>query len=114
MSNFEVTGIHSGRYQNNYTQSEVNSFTAEFNEVTQSFAECMAQGLHPSDAKVQELVKQHFDFISKFWTANKKAYLSLSMNYVLPSPYKDTYEAVASGLGKYHFDAIQIWAERNL
>jgi hypothetical protein len=52
--------------------------------------------------------------VSKFWTPTKEAYKSLAMSYILPSPYKDTYEAVAKGLGKYHYDAILIWAEKNL
>jgi hypothetical protein len=36
------------------------------------------------------------------------------MGYILPSPYRDAYESVAVGLGKYHYDAIIIWADKNL
>jgi hypothetical protein len=52
--------------------------------------------------------------VSKFWAPTKETYKSLAMSYILPSPYKDSYDAVAPGLGKYHYDAIQIWAEQNL
>ncbi|NDA96194.1 MAG: TipAS antibiotic-recognition domain-containing protein, partial [Actinobacteria bacterium] len=27
---------------------------------------------------------------------------------------RDSYEEVATGLGKYHYDAICIWADKNL
>lgn len=106
--------MHAGQYQNNYSEQETNQFTIEFNEVTKSFAQVMAEGINPAEGKVQELVKKHYEFVSKFWTPTKEAYKSLAMSYILPSPYKDTYESVAKGLGKYHYDAIMIWAEKNL
>lgn len=114
MTNLEPLGMHAGQYQNNYSEQETNQFTIEFNEVTKSFAQVMAEGINPAEDKVQELVKKHYEFVSKFWTPTKEAYKSLAMSYILPSPYKDTYESVAKGLGKYHYDAIMIWAEKNL
>ena len=113
MSN-DPLGIHAGQYQNNFTEQENNQFTLEFSEITKSFAEAMNEGVNPAEDRVQELVKKHYAFVSKFWTPTKEAYKSLAMSYILPSPYKDTYEAVAKGLGKYHYDAILIWAEKNL
>ena len=47
-------------------------------------------------------------------TPTKDAYKSLAMSYVLPTPYRESYEGVAEGLGKYHYDAICIWADKNL
>lgn len=111
MNQFKSLGIHANQYQGKYSESETNQFTVEFSEITKGFAECMAEGINPAEDRVQELVKKHFDFISKFWTPTKDAYKSLAMSYILPSPYKDSYEAVAVGLGKYHYDAIMIWVE---
>lgn len=114
MTSSESLGFHAGQYQNNYSEQETNQFTIEFGEVTKSFAEAMAEGINPAEDRVQELVKKHYEFVSRFWTPSKEAYKSLAMSYILPSPYKDTYEGVAKGLGKYHYDAIMIWAEKNL
>jgi hypothetical protein len=36
------------------------------------------------------------------------------MGYILTTPYQESYEAVAKGLGKYHYDAIVIYADKNL
>jgi hypothetical protein len=36
------------------------------------------------------------------------------MNYILPTQYKDSYEEVEGGLGKYTYDAVVIWANHNL
>jgi len=114
VNNTDPLGIHAGQYQNNYTEAETKQFTVEFGEITTSFAEAMHEGINPADPKVQELVNRHYAFVSKFWKPTKEAYKSLAMSYILPSPYKDSYESVAVGLGKYHYDAILIWAEKNL
>lgn len=107
-------GIHSEQYQNSYSKEEEQKFTQVFSELTSEFAAKLAEGVHASDESVQELVKRHYDFILQFWTPNKEAYKSLAMTYILPSPYRDSYEEVAKGLGKYHYDAVCIWAEKNL
>jgi hypothetical protein len=114
MNQSDPLGMHSGLYQNNYTQSENNQFTLEFSEITKGFVEALSEGLEPASDQVQELVRKHYEFCSKFWTPNKEAYQSLAMSYILPTPYRDTYEAEAKGLGKYHYDAIVIWSEKNL
>ena len=107
-------GIHSEQYQNNYSKEEEQKFTQVFGDLTSEFAAKMAEGVHASDESVQELVKQHYDFVLQFWTPNKEAYKSLAMTYILPSQYRDSYEEIAKGLGKYHYDAVCIWADKNL
>ncbi len=107
-------GIHSERYANNYSKEENQKFTQVFGELTLKFAEKMKAEVAPSDIEVQELVKQHYEFCLQFWTPTKEAYKSLAASYILPSDYRDSYEEVATGLGNYHYDAICIWADKNL
>jgi hypothetical protein len=107
-------GIHTEQFQNNYSEEENQQFTKIFGQITQEFANQMKAGITVSDEKVQELVKRHYEFCLRFWQPSKEAYKSLAMSYILPSPYRDSYEAVAVGLGKYHYDAICIWADQNL
>lgn len=107
-------GIHSEQFQNNFSQEENQNFTAVFGELTREFADQMQAGVLPSDEKVQALVKGHYEFCLQFWKPTREAYKSLAMMYILPSPYRDSYEEVAEGLGKYHYDAISIWADKNL
>lgn len=107
-------GIHSDQYQNQHSKEVQQKYIQIFSELTADFASKMAEGIPADDKRVKSLVKQHFDFILQFWTPNKDAYKSLAMTYLLPSPYRDHYEEVADGLGKFHYDAICIWADRNL
>lgn len=107
-------GYHSSQFQNNFTKEENQKFTQAFGELTRRFADAMKNQLPASDDSVQALVKEHYDFCAQFWKPTKEAYKSLAMSYVLPSPYRDSYESVAEGLGKYHYDALVIWADENL
>ena len=107
-------GIYSEQYQNSHSKAEVQKFTQVFSELTSEFAAKMAEGVHASDERVQELVKRHYEFTLQFWTPDKEAYKSLAMTYILPSQYRDSYEEIAKGLGKYHYDAVCIWADKNL
>jgi hypothetical protein len=107
-------GHHSGQYVNNFSEAENKQFSVAFDEITQGFNVAMEQGLATSDEAVQDLVKRHYEFCLQFWKPNRESYKSLAMSYILPSPYQESYEAIAKGLGKYHYDAIVLFADENL
>lgn len=105
---------HASLYNQKQTKEENQKFTQEFGGLTERFAKAMSDGLSAESSEVQALVKEHYEFCLRFWKPNREAYKSLAMSYVLPSPYRDSYESVAVGLGKYHYDAIIYWADQNL
>ena len=107
-------GMHAGQYRNEYSEAENKSFAEQFGSITTAMAEAMANGVAVSDEQVQQLIRQHYDFCLQFWTPTREAYKSLAMSFILPSEYRDSYESVATGLGKYHYDAIVVWADANL
>lgn len=106
--------IQAGQYANNYTEQENQQFTAEFGAISDAFAAAMAQGLARDAEQVQQTVAAHYAFCSKFWTPTREAYKSLAMSYILPSPYRDSYESHTQGLGQYIYNAIVVWADNNL
>ena len=101
-------------YQNNYSKEQNQQFTVAFAAITDGFKQQQLAGTSVADPVVQELVRQHYEFCLQFWTPSRAAYKSLAQSYLLPSPYRDSYEAVNPGLAKYHYDAIVIWADQNL
>jgi hypothetical protein len=107
-------GHHSGQYVSNFSEAENKQFTVAFDEITQGFRAAMEQGIEVSEKSVQDLVRRHYEFCLQFWKPNRESYKSLAMSYIIPSPYQETYEAVAKGLGKYHYDAIVKFADENL
>ncbi len=107
-------GIHAGRYAAEFTEAENRSFAEQFGAITNAMAHAMAEGVAVSEERVQDLIRAHYEFCLQFWTPTRESYKSLAMSYILPSPYRDSYESVAPGLGKYHYDAIVVWADANL
>ena len=106
--------IQAGQYTNNYTEQENQQFTAEFGAITDAFAAAMVDGAARDAERVQQIVAAHYAFCSKFWTPTREAYKSLAMSYILPSPYRDSYENHTPGLGQYIYNAIVVWADNNL
>lgn len=110
----QFPGLHASQYNNNYSEAENRDFTARFGAITQIMADAMLAGLPASSEVVQDAVRQHYEFCLQFWVPTRASYKSLALSYLLPSPYRDSYEAVAVGLGKFTHDAVVIWAEANL
>jgi hypothetical protein len=105
---------HSSYYANKYSESENQQFTAIFGEITEGFKVSMLEGLSPESEPVQDLVRRHYEFCLRFWKPDRESYQALATSYLLPSPYRDSYESVAEGLAKYHYDAIVHFAKNNL
>ncbi len=110
----QFPGLHASQFNNTYTDAENRDFTVQFNAITQIMAEAMIAKKSADDPIVQDAVRQHYEFCLQFWTPSRAAYKSLALSYILPSPYRDTYEGVATGLGQFTHDAVVVWADANL
>lgn len=106
--------IVGGQYQNNYTREENQQFTQVFNEITQKMVSALEAGESYDSDAMQQAVQEYFDFCNRFWKPTAEAYKSLAMSYVLPTEYRDTYEATKAGLGKYIYDAVCHFADTRL
>lgn len=114
MREFENPGAHADLYHNNYSKQQNEKFTAAFSAITNAFKQQLIAGAAVSDPEVQELVRRHYEFCLQFWKPSRAAYKTLAQSYLLPTGYRETYEAAHPGLAKYHHDAIVLWADRNL
>ncbi len=106
--------LHAGLYHNKYSEQENRQFTAEFGAITQKMADALNAGEAFDSDLMQQAVREHYEFCLKFWTPSREAYKSLAMSFILPTEYRDSYESVAQGLGKYVYDAITHFADINL
>jgi len=106
-----ITGSY---YQNNYSQEENQKFASQFDAITQQMVSCLDQQLPANSEQMQQAVKAHYDFCLQFWTPNRESYKSLALSYILPSPYRDTYEGYREGLGQYIYNAVVEFADREL
>lgn len=103
-----------GSFQGQTTQEENENYTIAFNSLSNKFLEAMKSKLAVSSAEVQNLVAEHYTFVSQFWAPNRESYKELAQMYILPTDYRETYEALAPGLAQYHYEAMVIWADLNL
>ncbi len=106
--------IQGAYYQNNYTQEQNNQFAQVFDQITKEMVECMEQELTFDSEQMQQVVRKHYEFCLRFWKPERESYKSLAMSYALPTGYKDTYESYKAGLGKYIYDAVTHFADKNL
>ena len=101
-------------YQNNYTNEENQQFALQFDAITQEMVSCLNSGLSPEDPRMQQQVKAHYEFCLQFWKPNRESYKSLALSYILPGPYRDSYEGYREGLGQYIYEAVVSFADREL
>lgn len=110
----EFDGVHAELFESSYSAEQTASFRASFASITEAFKEQQNSGTNPADPMVQALVERHFEFCLQFWKPDRASYKALAQSYLLPTPYRDSYESINSGLAKYHHDAMVIWADKNL
>jgi hypothetical protein len=114
MREIDPINQHGSAYPNNFSAEQNSEYTVAFAAITEAFKQAQVSGLTVSDAAVQDLVRQHYEFCLQFWKPSRAAYKALAQSYLMPSPYRDSYEAVNAGLAKFHYDAIVIWADASL
>ncbi len=114
MREIDPSRQHADLYQNNFSKEQNSQFATAFAAITEGFKTQLILGTDVSEAVVQDLVRQHYEFCLQFWRPSRTAYKALAQSYLLPTPYRDSYESVHAGLAKYHYDAIVIWADQNL
>lgn len=101
-------------YQNDFGQEENQQFASQFDAITQQMVSCLDQQLPAHSEPMQQAVRSHYEFCLKFWKPDRESYKSLALSYILPSPYRDSYEGYREGLGQYIYNAVVEFADREL
>ncbi len=107
-------GVQGSQFNNDYSKEQNDQFTAEFGAIMLELRDEFLAGAPIDSDAVQATIAKHYAFCLKFWTPSREAYKSLALSYMLPTPYRDSIEAVSPGLAKFNHDAIVIWADANL
>lgn len=74
----------------------------------------MQEGAKPGDAKVQEMIKRHYESLKKFYDPTYEMYKGLGQMYVSDPRFGTNYERHAKGLAAYVRDAMVIFADNHL
>lgn len=67
-----------------------------------------------TDPYVQDCIKYHYSWISKFWTPNYASFMGLASSYVNDERFAAYYNAFAPGFANFLSEAMCVWTDRNL
>lgn len=87
---------------------------AENETLNRELVKVMVEGLDPADPRVQDVVRQHYEFVCKHWTPNRSAYLGLGEMYLDHPEFRAHYAAFHPDLPIFLVRAMRIFAEQRL
>lgn len=108
--------IEKGRDQiKDWSDNDWQKIKEDMNQLHLEFVQCIDDGLTPNSEKVQKLVQQHFEWVSRFWTPNRESYIGLSQQYTSGHPdWEKFYHHYHPQLAEYLAHAMCYFAEQKL
>lgn len=97
-----------------WTQKNYDEAKRDYDVIHQALTQAIIKSETPSSEVVQNLLAQHFNLVSKFWTPNKESYVGLGQMYLEHEDFKRLYESYHPQLATFLSDAMRIFAEREL
>lgn len=99
-----------------HTKEEQIALFNEWANILDDLSRLFKNGLDPSSAEVQAVIKRHYEWLHNFWTPKKDSYIGATQGYT-DLAWKKTFEHVDRNhpkLAQYFATAAEIFAERNL
>ncbi|MEW5528443.1 TipAS antibiotic-recognition domain-containing protein [Streptomyces virginiae] len=79
-----------------------------YREITASLDE----GSLPGDPQIQELVRRHFDIVSRFYTPSREAYLGMSLFYAEDEAMRAFHDSYHPKMVEFMGAAIKVFAQQ--
>lgn len=83
-------------------------------DLAQRFARLAAGSVPVGDARTQEAVAEHYQWVCLFWTPDAAAYRGLGEMYVADERFRQYYDKHGRGTAQYVCDAMAVYAAANL
>lgn len=83
-------------------------------EIVEALGAAIRVGFAPDSAEVQEIVAQHYGWVSLFWTPTAETYRGLTQMYVDDERFRRNYDEVAPGAAALLRDAADVYAGAHL
>lgn len=96
-----------------WSDKEKNAFIQEGEAITNTLVEAIGDGLSPDDAKVQNLMRQHYQWLERSWTPTKNTYIGLTDLYQTPE-FRVFFDRRHPDALKFIIAAMKIFAEKEL
>jgi DNA-binding transcriptional MerR regulator len=97
-----------------WTKQDYEGVKEDYDRLHRALTDALTRGLKPDDKGVQELVKQHYNVICRFWTPNKEAYIGLGKMYCEHPDFRKLYDSHHPKLAEFLANAISVFAQNEL
>ncbi|CAM4419099.1 MerR family transcriptional regulator [Paenibacillus tarimensis] len=84
----------------------------EYDQLHRAFTGLLEQGAQPDEEEVQELVRRHYDVVSRFYDPSPAMYSGLGDLYVEHPDFRKLYDSYHPRLADYMREAMQLFAAR--
>ncbi|WED44288.1 MerR family transcriptional regulator [Legionella cardiaca] len=98
----------------NWKKSDWETFQQEGDRLNKEFAKVLRNQLKPDAAEVQVLVRQHYLWVTNFWTPTKTSYLGLGKMYLEHPDFREFYNTYHPNLVEFLVEAMQFFANHKL
>ena len=83
-------------------------------QIVEALGAAVRVKFQPDSPEVQQIVAEHYAWLTQIWTPNAEAYVSLTQMYVDDERFRSHYDEVATGAAQLLRDAAAIYAEHHL
>lgn len=75
-----------------------------------AMADQLRAGAAPADDAVQQLMREHYSWVARFWTPDADAFAGLGQLYVDHPEFRAHYDDREPGLAEFYRDAMDVYA----
>ena len=97
----------------NWSDKEKNAFIQDIERIMKGLISAIEENKLPSDKKVQDLMKQHYEWLQRSWFPTKEKYLGLAELYQT-SEFRKFYDSRHPKLLEFIIEAMKIFSEKSL
>lgn len=97
----------------NWTKVDWDRSRKEFNAICGKLAKLMEKQYQASSKEVQEVIRQHYHFLKRFWTPTKESYPSHG-RLIVETDLRKAYEVFHPQMPEFLSEAMDLFAEREL
>lgn len=100
----------------NWSKKEFDQAGKSIESLTQKMKDCLDSGKAADSDEMQELIRQHYDWLKQFWTPDREAYIARGEGYT-EFEWKKFYKKFDPHhpkLASFQAEAMRVFAEKNL
>jgi MerR family transcriptional regulator, thiopeptide resistance regulator len=109
-----TTIAESKRRMSTWTRSDADAAVTGFDDVDAALAGLLVAGVPADDPRTQQVIAQHYDLVSRFWTPDATSYAGLGDMYVDHPDFRARYENRQPGLSEYLREGMRRYASTHL